>query len=282
MTGEPTHALAVRQEPERINGWAVVREDDVALVRDIEIAERAGLVEPRKIRRVIEANRAELEAFGPLRVRRARNDVSAGFGVRIAEVEEFWLTEDQAYAVAIHLRTPKASELRVALVKLYGAFRRGEIVVEAAPAPQLPQNYIEALEHLLVTAREKEALALQVEAMRPAHDFGLLVGSTTNALPMNEVAKIFGLGPYKFFDKLRELGIIQRKPSRVPYQEHIDAGRFVVNESTYSTNTRGPQACAVARVTAKGQQYIAMRLGLVAPPAAPAANDLRLPAIGDE
>jgi phage antirepressor YoqD-like protein len=282
MSAEPTHALAIRQEPERINGWAIVREDDVALVRDLEIAERAGLAQPRNIRAVIEANRAEIEAFGPLRTRRVLNEISAGFGVRIVEVDEFWLTEEQAYAVTIHLRTPKASQLRIDLVKLYTAFRRGEFVMEAPPppppAPMLPQTYLEALKQLVVAEEERQVLALQVEEMRPAHDFGNLVGKTTNALPMAEVAKIFGIGPRKFFDKLRDLGIIQKKPSRVPYQEHLDAERFIVREGTHSTNTRGEQAHAVTRVTAKGQQYLAVRLGLIPPP----ANDQHLLAGGDK
>lgn len=264
---------------ERVNGWEIVTEEDgEPLVRDIEIAERAGLAEPRKIRRVIEANRGEIEAFGPLRVRRARNEISAGFGVRTAEVDEFWLTEDQAYALAVHLRTPKASELRIALVKLYGAFRRGEMVVEPK-APVLPKTYIESLEALLVSLKEKEALARQIEEMRPEQQFGRLVGTTTNTLPMGEVAKIFGFGTVTFFAKLRELGIIQKSPSRVPYQEHLLAKRFEVREGTYTTNTRGEQAYATTRVTAKGQEYLAMRLGLVAP--SPAANDRQLKAGGE-
>lgn len=177
-----------------------------------------------------------------------------------------------------------ARVLRVALVKLYGAFRRGEIVVEIAPAPapQLPQSYLEALKQLVATVEEKEALAIQVETMRPTHEFGVLVGSTTNALSMGDVAKVFGMGRNTLFARLRELHIIQKAPSRVPYQEHLDAERFEVSETTYRTNTRGEQACPVTRVTAKGQQYIAKRLGLVSPPVASAANDLQLRAGGEE
>ena len=104
------------------------------LVRDIDLAERAGLAATRNVRLVIQKNRAELEEHGllsmrPRRVRIEKRGATCGFEDR--DVLEYWLNEDQAVALVALLRTPMARALRVSLVKLFGAMRRGELV--AAP-----------------------------------------------------------------------------------------------------------------------------------------------------
>lgn len=95
-------------------------------VRDIDLAERAGMAQPRDIRKVIRANREELEEHGQIamRVRRAR--IAKGgvaTGVEERDVEETWLNESQACALVMLLRTAKARELRVAVVRAFMAAR---------------------------------------------------------------------------------------------------------------------------------------------------------------
>ena len=108
----------------QVAAWcAEVDADGEPRVRDIDLAERAGMAQARDIRKVIAANREELEEHGALRVHRARNAVRAGFGTRTAEVDETWLNESQACALVMLLRTPKARELRVAVVRAFMAAR---------------------------------------------------------------------------------------------------------------------------------------------------------------
>lgn len=114
-----------------IDGWQVERVDgEEPRVRDLEIAERAGMKDPHKVRTRIEQNWDELAAHGEIRVSARRAETSGGRpGV------EYWLTEDQAVALVALLRTPQARALRVALVKLFGALRRGELVQQTARLP---------------------------------------------------------------------------------------------------------------------------------------------------
>jgi phage regulator Rha-like protein len=120
---------AVR-EPAFVQGWEVLPGEEPR-VRDIEIAERAGMAQPRDVRRVIEKNREEIEAHGLLtmRVRRARIEKTGAIngGREEREVSEYWLNEAQAIALVTHLRTPKALEVRIALVKFFVAYRNGAV-----------------------------------------------------------------------------------------------------------------------------------------------------------
>ncbi len=107
-----------------IEGWALLApqsEGEEPRVRDLDIAERAGLKNKYDIRPIIRDNREELERHGKLEHFLAGGE-KVGKG---RPGKEFWLNEDQACALIILLRTPTARELRVALVRLFGMVRRG-------------------------------------------------------------------------------------------------------------------------------------------------------------
>lgn len=70
---------------------------------------------------MIERNRPELEAYGNVAVRcRA---VETGNG-SIKEVNEFYLNESQGLLVCMFSKTPKAAEVRKALIEVFTAYRR--------------------------------------------------------------------------------------------------------------------------------------------------------------
>ncbi len=87
------------------------------LVRDTDIAEKAGLVQPRNIRQIIKASLAALKELGHLEmrtrpVRIEKTGALRGFEER--EVDEYWLNERQAlYLVPLVqlLRTPASKEM---------------------------------------------------------------------------------------------------------------------------------------------------------------------------
>lgn len=75
---------------------------------------------------------------------------------------------------------------------------------------------------------------------------------------LSEVGKINGLGPRKIFDLLKAKGIIFRgRQGWLPYQEHIDAGRFVVRESTYQDLYEEDHLASQTYVTGKGEVWLA-------------------------
>ena len=106
-------------------------------VLDTELAAALGMERLTNIRaRIIEPNRAELEGFGPLCTCRVQTGGRPG--------KAFYLNEEQALLVAMFSRTEKAKEVRATLVRVFAAYRRGDLV-PAAPAFRVPQTFAEAL-----------------------------------------------------------------------------------------------------------------------------------------
>ncbi|GEL44189.1 hypothetical protein MEX01_47800 [Methylorubrum extorquens] len=99
----------------------VVEREGEPRARDIDIAERLGLARPRNIRKLIENNRAELEAFGPIPLLR---EAKAGKG-RPEEV--YLLNEEQSLLVATLSSAPNAPAVRAMLIRTFVAWRRGHL-----------------------------------------------------------------------------------------------------------------------------------------------------------
>lgn len=93
-------------------------------VRDLDLAEKLGFDRPRDIRKLIERNMVELEKFGA--PQRRANEVRSGRG-RVTEVEEFHLNEEQALLVSVLSNAPNAAAVRAMLIRVFVAFRRGEL-----------------------------------------------------------------------------------------------------------------------------------------------------------
>ena len=98
----------------------------------------------------------------------------------------------------------------------------------------VPKTYIEALEALIVSEKEKERLALENKEMQPKAEFYDTVTDSTDAIDMGLVAKTLnmGIGRNKLFKFLRDNNVLMR--NNVPYQEYCDRGYFRVIESSYT------------------------------------------------
>ena len=111
-------------------------------VLDTELAAALGMARPTNIRGVIEQNKAELEGFGPCTAR--VHDHPTVFG---RTTTAFYLNEEQALLVAMFSRTEKAKEVRATLVRVFAAYRRGDLVPAASAALEfrISQTFAEAL-----------------------------------------------------------------------------------------------------------------------------------------
>lgn len=134
--------------------------DDGPRALDLDIAKRLGFTRPRKVRELIERNMGELLRFGTCPavgrvIKGARGST---------KVNEYWLNEEQALLVAALSETAKAAEVRHMLIKVFVAWRRGDL----PPAPlkmSVPTN------ERLAVAREGR---LQFKMFRSvARDIGL-------------------------------------------------------------------------------------------------------------
>ncbi len=120
-----------------------------------------------------------------------------------------------------------------------------------------------------------DALAAQIEADSEATAIGkVLEHNARGNIRIGEFAKILGVGQNKYFDELRQDGIIMQT-GRLPYQEHMGAKRFTVTEVLVNGKWY-----PVALITPKGQTYLAKRHAkFVKRQAATEAVELLMPAI---
>lgn len=88
--------------------------------RDVDLADRLGFERPRDIRKLVERNLAEIEAFGTC--------ATVARVVRGNPVSERWLNEEQALLVAILSDAPNAPAVRAMLIKTFVAWRRGHLI----------------------------------------------------------------------------------------------------------------------------------------------------------
>jgi len=91
-------------------------------VLDTELAEALGVDRPRNIRNLIERHREELERYGSLLHIRA-NLKKPG-----RPASAYYLNEAQAVLVSVRSDAPNAAAAREAVIRVFMAWRRGELV----------------------------------------------------------------------------------------------------------------------------------------------------------
>ncbi|MEM7738996.1 MAG: phage antirepressor KilAC domain-containing protein, partial [Deinococcota bacterium] len=125
------------------------------------------------------------------------------------------------------------------------------------PTLQLPQTYEESLEQLLASVKTQKALAAKIEEDAPK------VEAYENLIDAEAYykgvvyAKMLGWGHIRLYRVLRHLKIFMQ--NNVPYQQFIDAGFFVVKQSTFTVNNE-KQVQLSTLATPKGVEYLRRRL----------------------
>lgn len=120
---------------------------------------------------------------------------------------------------------------------------------------KIPSTYAEALLEAGRLALEKEKLEQTIEEQKPKVAFANDIMASDDCVTVGEYAKSIDMGRNKLFALLREIGIIQQSPSRLPYQRYIDSKCFEVTQTVKNNKTY-----TVALVTPKGQMYLHKRI----------------------
>lgn len=123
----------------------------------------------------------------------------------------------------------------------------------------LPQTYTEALEELLIKAKENERLLVDNERMKPKEVFADAVTASNNSILVRDLAKILRQNGIKTGEKrlyrwLRDKGYIIYNSTR-PTQKAMEQGLFEIIESTVQRSDLAPITTMTTKVTGKGQQY---------------------------
>lgn len=110
--------------------------DDEPRVLDIDLAQWLGFSLPRQIRELIARNHDELTAYGSLSCRTTNPGIQGG-----RPGKAYYLNEGQALVICALSRTPKAAEVRKALIDVFMAYRTGKLVHVQEHRRRLPSRH---------------------------------------------------------------------------------------------------------------------------------------------
>ena len=131
-----------------------------------------------------------------------------------------------------------------------------ELENQQNPTALLPQNYLQALEQLVASEKEKQALALENKAMKPKADFVDLYVDIGTTKSLRETAKILNMPEKAMIAALeRDKALYRQSGNLIPYSDKQSRGLFTVKTGTTEYGHNYTQT----RVTSKGIEYIASR-----------------------
>lgn len=169
--------------------------DGEVRVRDLDIAERLGFDRPRKIRDLIVRNIGEITAFGICPTVGQNHD-----GGRGRPSTEYWLNEEQALLVATLSSAPNAAKVRAALISVFVAWRRGQLVPAiktAVPDANQIGGIVKAVVNKALADRDThlleriDALSARVDDLAPsAPNLAVAVDYVPSIVVVAEMARI--------------------------------------------------------------------------------------------
>lgn len=140
------------------------------------------------------------------------------------EYPMFLLTFNQAKQVLMRESKFVRKHIILYIERLENALKESQTI-------KLPQTYVEALEALLISEKEKLKLQEENKTMLPKAEFYDAVAGSESLVDMNQVAKtlnVKGLGRNNLFKFLREQNVLME--NNQPYQQYMDAGFFKLIE----------------------------------------------------
>jgi len=170
---------------------------------------------------------------------------------------EYHLSLDMAKELSMVERNEKGKEARLYFLKCE---RMAKKVVQR-PQVQIPTNFKESVQQLLLQIESNEQLTAQIESDRPKVELANAISASTKAIKIGAFAKVisnqsgFVIGEKNLFKWLRFEQIINN--SNVPFQRYVDNGWFEMKQGTYEhKNTNGPQVYFTTMITGMGQTSI--------------------------
>ena len=172
------------------------------------------------------------------------------------ECVPMWLAKIESSRVSEAIR-PKLVLFQKECVKVL----RDHFFKKAALQIAVPKTLAEALRLAADLEDERSALAAEVKELAPKAEFHDRVAVSDGLALIGDVGRALGYGRNTFFDMLREKDIIMQRPSTAAFQNHIDAGRFVVVTSVTTDRKGKTHVHFTSKVTGKGFVWLAKLFG---------------------
>jgi len=166
-------------------------------------------------------------------------------------MKEYHLTLDMAKELSMVERNDKGKQARRYFIECEKIAKQA-----TQPTHMLPQTLSEALRLAADLEAQREKLHAQIEKDRHKVDFHKAVKNSTSCLSVGAFAKILGTGRNRLFRWMRDNEILMS--NNLPYQPHVDAGRFRVIENIVEINGEDIIKHQVL-ITGKGQTFIQRR-----------------------
>lgn len=152
------------------------------------------------------------------------------------------------------------------LITGYDVVRRAAVIdrwfqLESNQTPLLPASFADALQLAADQARQIEQQQQQIAIAAPKVDFAERIAKVDQGIKLGEYAKAVNLGPHKIFTILRCMKILISgcQGYNLPMQQYIDAGYFIVRQSTYGPED-DERIANTALITGKGELWLTNKL----------------------
>lgn len=161
--------------------------------------------------------------------------------------KDFALNIEFAKKLSMMARTEKGEEARQYFIDCEKQIKQ----------PQLPQNYIGALEALVESEKHKEQLLKQISNQKAKIDFIDRVIVSKDMIDIGQCSKILDLnfGRNTLFRELRERGVFFKNRNE-PKQILVEKGYFKLKEQFVETKDHGTKIIIKVLVTQRGLGYL--------------------------
>ena len=218
--------------------------DVINNARNVNSKER-GYLEHGKAKTIIE-ELTKNKDFG--QVEKISTRYTSGNGA-IRELETFALTKKQAIAAGARLDNTMLMQVINRVEEL-----------EKQKSLTLPQTYLEALEKLVETEKEKQKALAKIERDKPKVEFSERIEVAINSINIGSYAKAISkehgikVGQNKLFAFLRDNDILIKSGRRknFPTAKYMENGYFEVKTSSVTT-ANGIREVHVTLITGRGQ-----------------------------